>query len=87
MVLLISSQQLNAMRTDKTKLVKGLKFLAITIALMFLAPVVLYEAFKNQDHSFYWPVLIIGLLLAISAISLGFYGIKVLVDAFFNKKT
>ena len=75
------------MRTDKTKLVKGLKFLAITIALMFLAPVVLYEAFKNYDSSFYWPVFFIGLLLAISAILLVFYGIKVLVDAFFNKKT
>ncbi|HMB61856.1 MAG TPA: DUF6095 family protein [Eudoraea sp.] len=81
-----SSDRLNAMRTDKTILFKGLKFLAITVALMFLAPVVLYEAFKNQDHSFFWPVFIVGLLLAITAISLGFYGIKVVVDAFFNKK-
>jgi hypothetical protein len=53
---------------------------------MFTAPVVLYQAFRNQDHPFYWPVLIVGVLLAIMAISFGFYSIKVLTDAFFGKR-
>jgi hypothetical protein len=53
---------------------------------MFLAPIVLYQAFKNTDHSFYIPVLILGLTLAIMAIALGFYSIKVLMDGFFTKK-
>lgn len=73
------------MRTNKALLLKGLKFLAYTVGLMFTAPVVIYQAFKNEGHPLYWPVLITGLILAIGAISLGFYGIKLLMDALFNK--
>jgi uncharacterized membrane protein HdeD (DUF308 family) len=53
---------------------------------MFTAPIVLYQAFKNETHSFYWPILIIGALLGIAAISLGFYSIKVIMDALFDKQ-
>ncbi|MDT7830317.1 DUF6095 family protein [Pricia sp. S334] len=74
------------MHTDKALLVKGIKYLAYTIALMFTAPVVIYQAFKNQEHSWYWPVLIIGLILGIAAIAMGFYSIKVFLDALFRKK-
>ncbi len=77
---------MSSMRTDKELLVKGIKFIAYTIALMFLAPVVIYEAFKNQGHPWYWPVLIVGLILAIAAIVMGFYGIKVILDSLFGKK-
>jgi len=73
------------MRTDKELLIKGLKFIAYTIALMFSAPIVLYQAFKNEGHPFFWPVAIIGFTLAILAIGMGFYSIKVLMDALFNK--
>jgi formate hydrogenlyase subunit 3/multisubunit Na+/H+ antiporter MnhD subunit len=52
---------------------------------MFLAPVVLFQAFKNQEHPFYVPVLILGLILAIVAIALGFYSIKVFMDAIFGE--
>ncbi|WP_299536334.1 DUF6095 family protein [Ulvibacterium sp.] len=74
------------METDKKMLVKGVKFLLYTVALMFTAPVVLFQAFKNQEHPWYWPVLITGLILAITAISMGFYSIKLIVDSLFNKK-
>ena len=73
------------MRTDKKLLLKGVKFLMYTIGLMFLAPLVLYQAFKNQDHPFFLPVLIIGLVFAVGAISMGFYSIKILMDAVFGK--
>ncbi len=74
---------------NKEILAKGIKLSLYTIALMFIAPVVIYEAFKNQEHPFYWPVLIVGGILAIAAISLGFYSIKVIMDALFwnNKKS
>ncbi len=74
------------MTTDKDLLVKGFKCIAYTIALMFLAPVVLYQAFKNEGHPFFWPVAIIGFLLAIAAIGMGFYSIKVLMEAIFSRK-
>lgn len=74
------------MRTDKDLLVKGIKYLFYTLALMFLAPIVIFQAFKNQENILYWPVLIAGLVLAIAAIAMGFYSIKVILDAMFGKK-
>lgn len=74
------------MRTDKNVLVKGIKYLFFTILLMFSAPFAIYEAFKNQGHPLYWPVLILGVILAITAVAFGFYSIKLIVDAVFGKK-
>ncbi|HEA22442.1 hypothetical protein LCGC14_1447940 [marine sediment metagenome] len=74
------------MRTDKDLLIKGVKYLGYTVLLMFSAPVIIYQAFKNQEHPLYWPVLILGLLLGVVAIAMGFYSIKVLVDSLFGKK-
>lgn len=72
------------MHTDKELLIKGLKFIGYTIALMFAAPIVLYQAFKNEGHPWFWPVAIMGFILAIAAIAFGFYSIKILMDALFN---
>ena len=77
---------MNKMRTDKELLVKGVKFLFYTIALMFSAPIVMYQAFKNEDNILYWPVLIVGMILGIAAIAMGFYSIKVILDSLFGKK-
>lgn len=74
------------MGTDKVLLSKGIKILGYTVFVMFLAPTVLWQAFKNQEHPFYIPVLIVGLILAIVAIGLGFYGMKIIMDALFSKK-
>ena len=74
------------MRTDKEMMIKGIKKLALTVLLMFLAPIVIWQAFKNEDHPFYWPVLIIGLFLAIYAVHMGFKGIHTIVDALFGGK-
>jgi hypothetical protein len=74
------------MHTDKDLLVKGIKFIAYTIALMFSAPVVLHQAFKNEDHAFFWPVVIVGFIIAIAAIGMGFYSIKIIMEAIFSTK-
>ncbi|WP_430968873.1 DUF6095 family protein [Spongiimicrobium sp. 2-473A-2-J] len=74
------------MKTNKALLLKGIKYIAYTTALMFTAPVVIYQAFKNPDHPWYIPVLIVGIILAIGAVSLGFYSIKTLLDAIFGTK-
>jgi uncharacterized membrane protein len=74
------------MNTDKEMLLKGVKFLGYTMALMFTAPLILYQAFKNQEHPLYIPVLVIGLALGIGAVVMGFKSIKTIVDAFFGKK-
>ncbi len=75
-----------AMRTDKDILVKGLKRLAYTVLLMFLAPIVIWQAFKNEEHPFYWPVLIVGIIMAIAAVGMGFKGIATIMESLFGKK-
>ncbi|TMU56849.1 DUF6095 family protein [Flagellimonas algicola] len=75
------------MHTDKKLLAKGLKFIGYTVAVMFLAPFTIYQAFKNEGHPAYLPVLIVGLILAVVAIGLGFYTIKIFMEALFGKKT
>jgi len=74
------------MKTDKELLVTGIKKLAYTVVLMFTAPVVIWQAFKNEGHIFYWPVLIIGIVLAMAAVFMGFKGISTIVDSLFGKK-
>jgi hypothetical protein len=53
---------------------------------MFLAPIVLFQAFKNAAHALYPYVLQVGLLLAVAAIVMGFYSINVMMLAIFGAK-
>ncbi|WP_394748511.1 DUF6095 family protein [Spongiimicrobium salis] len=75
------------MRTNKDLLIRSLKLFGYTVVFMFTAPYAIYQAFKNQEHPLYIPVLVLGFLLAISAIGFGFYSIKTLMDAIFGKKS
>ncbi|WP_394971485.1 DUF6095 family protein [uncultured Croceitalea sp.] len=74
------------MKTDKELLIKGLKSFAYTAGTMFLAPIVLYQAFKNTDKPLFIPVLIIGIILAILAVYLGFRSVNIVMNAVFGKK-
>lgn len=74
------------MHTDRALLVKGFQRLLISLPCMIAGPLVLSQAFKNTTHQWFWPVLVLGLSLAIAAIVLGFVGVKTVVDAFFGKK-
>ncbi|WP_236262984.1 DUF6095 family protein [Aggregatimonas sangjinii] len=74
------------MRTDRDLLIKGIRFLSYTVILMFTAPFAVYQAFKNQEHPLYIPVLVLGCILALAAIVMGFVSIKTIIDAFFGKK-
>jgi hypothetical protein len=47
---------------------------------------VIWQAFKNEGHPLYWPVLILGVLLAITAIGMGFKGIATIMESLFGKK-
>ena len=54
----------------------------------FIGPVIVHQAFKNQTHSFYVPVLILGVLFLITAMYYGFSAIKTIVNALLgNRKT
>ncbi len=70
--------------TNKELLGKGLKFLAIAVLLTLIGPSVLFTAFNNQDHPWYIPVLIFGIIASATAIFFMFRGILTMVKALFD---
>jgi len=70
--------------TNKILLGKGLKHMGAALPLIITGPVVLFSSFKNQDHSWFIPVLIIGLLAFFGAIYLLFKGISIIMKALFD---
>ncbi len=72
-------------KENKKLLSKAVKYFTFTAILMFLAPTIIHQAFKNQDHNLYLPVLIIGIIAAITAITIGFYSLKIMLKFIFNK--
>ena len=71
---------------NKKEVIKGFKKVFGGIGICFVAPVIIMQAFKNQDHPMYWPVLIIGLILLFLAIGSGFIGVSTLVGGLFDEK-
>ena len=74
------------MGTNKKELVRGLKYELTALPLLVAAPILITIGFKaiKQQNNYLW--LVIGVILAITAIILGFLGIKIILNAFFNKK-
>lgn len=60
--------------------------MATFIMLCFVAPVLVYQAFKNQGHPFYWPMLALGIGLCITTIIYGFWAIKILLNGMLGEK-
>ena len=74
------------MGTDRKELFRGLKYELATFPLLISAPILItigFKAIKQQNNYLY---LIVGILLAITAIVLGILGIKIILNAFFNSK-
>lgn len=71
-------------RTDKEVLGRGLRYMAITLVLMFLGPFLMYVAFSNQEKPLYIPILTVSFVLCIGAIFMGFKGIKTIMDSMFK---
>lgn len=74
------------MGTDRNELVRGLKYELATLPLLISAPILITIGFKaiKQQNNYIW--LIVGIVLAITAIILGILGIKIILNAFFNSK-
>ena len=72
------------MATQNTTLAKGIKYLAGALPLLFLGPIVINSAFKNQKHALYPYVLGLGIVIALAAMFLIFKGITTLVKSLFD---
>ena len=74
------------MATDRKELMRGLKYELITFPLVILAPILITIGFKaiKQENNYLW--LITGILTAITAMTIGFLGIRIILNAFFSNK-
>ncbi|MFK7780785.1 DUF6095 family protein [Psychroserpens sp.] len=71
-------------KTDKDKLVNGIKTMGISLILMFLGPSLFYVAQNNTEKSLYLPILIIAFIFCILAIYFAFKGLKTIMDSMFK---
>ncbi|WP_460219242.1 DUF6095 family protein [Psychroserpens sp. MEBiC05023] len=71
-------------RTNKEILVKGIKTMGISLALMFLGPTLIYIAFSNSEKPLYIPILIVAILLCLLAVYFAFKGLKTIMDSMFK---
>ena len=69
----------------KNYLLVGFKRLLLTLFLMFLGPIILFQAFKNDEHQWYMIVLAIGLIICATAIFTLFSGIMSIIKHVFEK--
>ena len=74
------------MGTNRKELVRGLKYELAALPLLVAGPILITVGFKaiKQQNNYLW--LVIGVILAITAIILGFWGIRIILNAFFNEK-
>ncbi|WP_457610146.1 DUF6095 family protein [Lutibacter sp.] len=74
------------MATDRKELMRGLKYELIAFPLVILAPILITIGFKaiKQENNYLW--LITGIVTAITAMIIGFLGIRIILNAFFSSK-
>jgi len=73
------------MATDRKELVRGLKYELGALPLLLAAPILITIGFKAIKQQNNYLFLIAGIILAIAAIVLGFLGIRIILNALFNK--
>ena len=71
---------------NKELLKKGVKKIIYFIFCSFLGPIFFYQALKNREHFFYYPVLSFGLIIMVLAVFFGFTGIKFIITSLLGKK-
>ena len=74
------------MATDRKELVRGLQYELVALPLLILGPILITIGFKaiKLQNNYLW--LIFGIILATTSIILGFLGIRIILNAFFNSK-
>jgi len=73
------------MGTNRNELMRGLKYELAAFPLLISGPILITIGFKALKHQQNYLWLFLGVLVAITAIILGFLGIRIILNAFFNK--
>ena len=74
------------MSTNKQLLVRGVRYLAFALPLMFLGPSVIHSSFKNQEHPLYIPILGLGIIFCMLSVFMMFKGIQTIMKSLFDGK-
>jgi hypothetical protein len=75
---------MNKNHTNRKLLQKGVFYLAGTVPLLFLGPIVIYNAFTNQNHPFFYVVLSVGCIICLLAMFLIFKGLNNIMKSIFG---
>jgi hypothetical protein len=78
--------EMETKRTDKTVLMKGIKFMVVSLLLMFGGPTLFYIVTTNKDKPYYENLLVIAILICIAAVYLAFKGIQTIMKSMFGEK-
>lgn len=62
----------------------GIKYLAGALPLTFLGPLVLTSSFKNQDHPWFIPVMLLALAIMVLSVFFMFKGIRTIIKSLFD---
>jgi hypothetical protein len=70
--------------TNKKVMMTGVKFMALSLPLMFMGPYFITLGFLNKTNVMFFVFFPIGLILAIAAIYFAFKGIKTIMKSMFD---
>jgi len=70
--------------TNKELLAKGIKYLAITLPLLFLCPYLLTLSFLNKDNNSFYLFFVLGIIAFVVVIFFFYKGIKTVLDSIFK---
>jgi len=70
---------------NNTLFKKSLRKIFYFILLCFVSPIVIMQAFKNQENILFFPVLLLGVFLSSVAVAMGYIGINQLVKSLIGK--
>ena len=70
---------------NNTLFKKSLRKIFYFIILCFVSPIVIMQAFKNQENILFFPVLLLGVFLSSVAVAMGYIGINQLVKSLIGK--
>ena len=69
--------------TDKKLLLKGLKYMGITLPLILLSPYLITLSFLNKENWSFYLFITLGSVIGILGIYFFFKGIKTILDSIF----
>jgi hypothetical protein len=74
------------MGTDRKEIFRGVKYNLIALPLLIISPIMITIGFKAIKLHNNYTFLIIGIILGIAAVLIGFLGLRIITNAFFNSK-